>query len=361
MPIARRYPAALGALLAGMLMGASPAAALSQSEIAMLAGPDRQQILEQGARQEGAVMIYSGIIVDQALRPLVEGFARKYPFVKAEFWRGDSRPIVQKILAEEQAGRVIADVLEGTGLSQALVQAGILEPFTSPELAAMPADHLDPNHLWAPTRLSYFGAAFNTKLVKAAEAPRSYEALLDDKWRGKIAWVTEAQEGMPIFITNLRLAWGEQRAEAYLAQLAKQRLIPFGESGRALVNRVMDGEYPIALAIFLHHPLISARAGAPVDALPMDPVSSLAGTVVLPQHVPHPHAAMLLIDFLLSPDGQRILAGSDYFPSNHDVKPAEYLRRIVPGNIGMSERFLRPEIWAGESERTQALYEKYFE
>jgi iron(III) transport system substrate-binding protein len=353
----------LAALLMAMVAGLAPrpAAALTQSEIAMLAGPDRQKTLEEGARREGAVMIYSGIIVDQALRPLVEGFQRKYPFIKAEFWRGDSRPIVQKILAEERAGAVIGDVLEGTGLSQALVQAGVLEPFTSPELAHMPAGHQDPNHLWAPTRLSYFGAAFNTRLVQAAEAPRRYEDLLDPKWKGKIAWVTEAQEGMPIFITNLRLAWGEERAESYLKRLAQQKLIPFGESGRALVNRVMDGEYPLALAIFLHHPLISARAGAPVDSVPMDPVPALAGTVVLPKNVAHPHAAMLLIDFLLSRDGQEILARSDYFPSNPQVPPAEYLRRIVPGNIGMAEKFLRPEIWAAESDRTQALYDKYFE
>ena len=127
-----------------------------------------------------------------------------------------------------------------------------------------------------------------------------------------------------------------------------------------MVNRVMDGEYPLALAIFLHHPLISARAGAPVDAIPMDPVSSLAGTVVLPKNVPHPHAAMLLIDFILSKEGQEVLAKSDYFPSNPDVPPAEYLRRIVPGNIGLTEQFLRPESWAAESERTQALFDKYF-
>ena len=352
----------VAALFLPMLLGpAAPAAALTQSEIALLTGPDRQKILEEGARREGAVMIYSGIITDQALRPLVEGFPRHYPFIKAEFWRGDSRPIVQKILAEERAGSVIGDVLEGTGLSQALVAAGVLEPFTSPELASMPEDHRDPNHLWAPTRMSYFGAAFNTRLVKAEEAPRSYEDLLDPKWKGKIAWVTEAQEGMPIFITNLRLAWGEEKAEAYVKRLAQQKLIPFGESGRALVNRVMDGEYPLALAIFLHHPLISARSGAPVDSIPMDPVSSLAGTVVLPKNVPHPHSAMLLIDFLLSKDGQEVLARSDYFPSNPQVKPAEYLRRIVPGTIGMQEKFLRPEVWAAESERTQALYEKYFE
>jgi len=353
----------VAALFLAMLLGfaAHPVAALTQSEIALYSGPDRQAVLEEGARREGAVLIYSGIIVDQALRPLVEGFQRKYPFIKSEFWRSDSRPIVQKALAEQRAGKVIGDVLEGTGLSQALVSAGILQPFTSPELANMPGDHQDPNHLWAPTRMSYFGAAFNTKLVKADEAPKSYEALLDPKWKGKIAWVTEAQEGMSIFITNLRLAWGDEKAEAYLKRLAQQKLIPFGESGRALVNRVMDGEYPLALAIFLHHPLISARAGAPVDSLPMDPVASLAGTVVLPKNVPHPHAAMLLIDFLLSRDGQQILARSDYFPSNPQVKPAEYLRRLVPENIGMTEKFLRPEVWGAESERTQALYEKYFE
>src|SRR5581483_5836662 len=272
------------ALVLATLLGlaARPAAALTESEIAIYSGADRQAMLEKGAHEEGAVLIYSGIIVDQALRPLVEGFQKKYPFIKAEFWRSDSRPIVQKILAEERAGKVVGDVLEGTGLSQALVAAGVLEPFTSPALAAMPADHQDPNHLWAPTRMSYFGAAFNTRLVKPEEAPRSYEDLLDAKWRGKIAWVTEAQEGMPIFITNLRLAWGEEKAELYLERLAQQKLIPFGESGRALVNRVMDGEYPLALAIFLHHPLISARAGAPVDSIPMDPVPSLAGTVVLP-------------------------------------------------------------------------------
>src|SRR3954470_13252353 len=118
----RRFVTAIALAILPALL-AAPASALTQPEIAMIAGPDRQKILEEGARREGAVMIYSGIIVDQALRPLVEGFARKYPFIKAEFWRGDSRPIVQKILAEERAGNVIGDVLEGTGLSQALVHA----------------------------------------------------------------------------------------------------------------------------------------------------------------------------------------------------------------------------------------------
>ena len=344
-----------------VLLGAAPAAALQQSEIALLQGPERQRILEEGARREGTVTLYSGLTIDQVLRPLVAAFNGKYPFVNAVYWRSDSRPIVQKALAEQRTGTIIGDVLEGAGLSQALVEAGVLEPFTSPALAAIPQAYRDPKHLWAPTRLNYFGAAYNTRLIAPSDAPRRYEDLLDRKWRGKMAWVTQSQEGMPTFITNLRLAWGEAKAEDYLARLAGQDLISFGESGRALVNRVMDGEYPLALAIFMHHALISAKAGAPVDAIPMDPVPSLSGTVVLPKHVPHPHAAMLMIDFLLSKDGQETLARNDYFPSSGEVAPAEYLKRIVPRYAGMPENFLRPEVWGAAAERTQELYAKYFD
>jgi ABC-type Fe3+ transport system substrate-binding protein len=348
-------------LLACLAGAARPALARTESEIAMLAGPERQRILEEGARQEGAVTIYSGLTIDAILRPLVEAFARKYPFVKAEYWRSDSRPLIQKALAEQRTSHVIGDVLEGAGLSQPLVDAGILEPFISPALEAIPEEYRDPNHLWAPTRMNYFGTAYNTKLIAAADAPRRYEDLLDPRWRGKIAWVTESQEGKMTFITNLRLAWGEERTEAYLERLAKQDLISFGESARALVNRVMEGEYPLAIGIFMHHALISAKGGAPVEAVPMDPVPSLSGTVVLPKHVPHPYAAMLMIDFLLSRDGQEALAHQDYFPSSREVPPTEYLKRIVPRYNGVPENFLRPEVSEAAAEGTQALYEKYFD
>src|SRR5205823_5295471 len=126
-------------------------------------------------------------------------------------------------------------------------------------------------------------------------------------------------------------------------------------------NRVMEGEYPLAIGIFMHHALISAKGGAPVDAVPMDPVPSLSGTVVLPKNVPHPYAAMLMIDFLLSKDGQQTLAGQDYFPSREDVPPTEYLKRIVPRYVGVPENFLRPEVSEEAAERTQELYEKYFD
>lgn len=346
---------------ASLLLGpAGPAAALSSAEIANYQGADRQKILEDGARQEGAVTFYTGMIVDQATRPLLDAFGKKYKFVKADYWRGDSRAITQKLLAEQRSGNLIADVAESSGLSEGLVQAGVVQNFTSPELASFDGKYLDPRHLYAPTRLSYFGTAYNTKLVAPADVPKRYEDLLDEKWRGKIAWRVDSDSGSALFIANLRLAWGDDKADAYLKRFAAQKIVSFDGSARTLVNRVIEGEYPIAVNIFAHHPLISARDGAPVNTILMPPVASVSGTVLLLKGAKHPYAAMLLIDFMLSKDGQETLKHSDYFPSNPAVEPDDYLKPIVPRSAGLEENYLRPETLYEQGEKNQALYDKYF-
>jgi iron(III) transport system substrate-binding protein len=351
----------LSSLAALLLIASSlPALALTEPEIAAYKGADRQKILEEGARKEGAVTFYTGMIVDQATRPLLAAFQKKYPYVKADYWRGDSRAIIQKVLAEVRNGNPLADVAESSGLSEPLVQAGVVEPFTSPELATYDPKYLDPRHLYGPSRLSYFATAYNTRLVPKEAAPKSYEALLDPKWKGKIAWRVDSDSGSALFIANLRLAWGEAKADAYMKRFAAQNIISFDGSARTLVNRVMEGEYPLAVNIFAHHPLISARAGAPVDSILMDPVASVSGTVLLLKNARHPYAAMLLIDFILSKDGQETLKHSDYFPSNPAVEPDDYLKPIVPGPNGFTENYLRPEALYEQSDKTQALFDKYF-
>ena len=356
---AARHRSALS-LAAVLLLSAAPAAALTQSEIANYGGPDRQKILEEGARREGAVTFYTAMIVDQATRPLIEAFQKKYPFVKAEYWRGESRAIIQKVLAEMRSDNLVADVVESTGIAGGFIHAGVVQPFTSPELAIYDAKYLDPKHLYAPTRISYFGTAYNTKLVASADAPKSYADLLDAKWKGKIAWRVDADTGSTLFVANLVTAWGEAKAESYLKRFAAQNIVAFDGSARTLVNRVMEGEYPIAVHIFAHHPLISARAGAPVTTVLMEPVASASGTLLLPKGVRHPHAAMLLIDFILSKEGQETLKRSDYFPSRADVEPDDYLKPVVPRYRGLQENYLRPEVMYEQSEKLQALYDRYF-
>ena len=337
---------------------AGPASALTPAEIAHLSGPDRQARLEAGARSEGRVSLYTALIVDQVVRPLAAGFEARYPYLTLDYWRGESRSIVQKVLAERRAAALAADVIEGTGLAESLVEADAVAPFASPELAGFDARYRDPRGLWAPLRFDYYGASFNTRLVPAA--PLSYESLLEPGWRGKIAWLADNESGAILLITSLRLAWGEARAEAYFRRLADQKPISVTASARTLVNRVIEGEYPLALGVALHHAVISAGAGAPVAPAAMDPVAALLSIVMLGKDARHPYAAMLLIDFLLSREGQAILRDRQYLTARGDVPPLESLKPIVPRLSGHTELFIRPEDFSKEHAPSQALLERYF-
>jgi iron(III) transport system substrate-binding protein len=324
-------------------------------------GPDREQKLIEGAKKEGEVVFYSGMIVNQALRPVAAAFQKKYPFIKMTFWRGDSEPIATKVAAETRAHNPVGDVIEGTGLGELAVREGLAQPAWSPELNAIPERLRDPRSLWAPTRMSYFSIAYNTRLVAADKAPKTYEALLDPQWQGKMAWPAITAIGAPLFVTNLRIAWGEDKAMAYLQRLAKQNIVNFGAgTPRNLVDRVIAGEYPIALQIFAHHPLISAGKGAPVTSQLLPPVASAAATVLIPKETRHPNAALLLMDFLLSREGQEILASSEYLPVRQDVEPLKQIAPIVPSRAGVAENFVSPEKLQAYTESSASIVEKLF-
>src|SRR5215471_17989956 len=147
-------------------------------------GPDRQQRLLDGARKEGQVTVYSSMIADQALRPILDGFQAKYQLVKAQYVRDDPPQQLQKVMAEARAGRMVVDVLESTGLELPVRAASINQPFWSPESEAYPGDHRDPDGYWAPTRFSYLGACYNTDLVKPGERPKSFQDFLAPQWKG---------------------------------------------------------------------------------------------------------------------------------------------------------------------------------
>lgn len=347
---------AVACILASAVTAASAQAA---DGILTYKGPDREQKLIAGAKQEGAVVFYSGMIVNQALRPVAEAFEKKYPFIKMTFWRADSEVIATKVAAEMRAHNPAGDVIEGTGIGEMAVKEGIAQPAWSPQIEGIPQRLRDPRGLWAPTRMSYFSLAYNTKLVAAA--PKSYDDLLNPKWKGRMAWPVLSSIGAALFVTNLRLAWGDAKAMAYLQRLRTQNIINFGAGNpRTLVDRVIAGEYPIALQVFAHHPLISAAKGAPVTSVLLPPVASAAATVVMPKEIRHPNAAMLLMDFLLSRGGQEILAKSEYLPVRFDVAPLPQLAPIVPSRAGVQENFISPEKLVAYTESSSKIVEQLF-
>ena len=351
-----------GLLVFGALaaFGAARAAAQAAADNpAMYKGPDREQRLLDGAKKEGQVTVYSSMIVDQALRPLVEGFQKKYPFMKAQYVRDDPPQQLQKLMAEARAGRMVADVLESTGLEVPVRKADIDQPFWSPQIEAYQPERRDPENYWAPTRFSYLGACYNTNLVKPADLPKSFEDFTDPKWKGKIAW-SGTVIGAMLFITGVRNFMGEDKARTYLEKLAKNDIVSIPSANRVVVDRVMAGEYSLCLDAFLHHPIISARKGAPVAPLPLEPVLTVVSSVMLPKAPPHPHAAMLFIDYLLSKDGQQKLQGADYFPAHPGVPASPDLDKIVPQKIALHENFIAPARMNADLARSRSLYQELF-
>jgi iron(III) transport system substrate-binding protein len=354
--ITRAAMAALGiALLAAGTAGTARAA-----DILTYGGGDRQAKLIEGARKEGRLTVYSALTVNQALRPLVEGFRKKYPFIEADFWRGPSRKIAQKVLAEMRADSLTADVLEGSGLSQIMVKAKGVVPFTTPAANGIDRKYRDPENLWVASRFSYFGTAYNTRIVPEGSQPMTYEDLLDPKWKGKIAWRTGSETGALLFITNARITMGEKKAATYLEKLSKQNIVNFKGSARTLVNRVVEGEYPLAIQIFAHHPLISAAKGAPVNTQMMQPVASVNGTIMVPKGVRRPHAAMLFIDYYLSGEGQVLLRKARYFPVLANMTPRKELERITPRLAKLEENFVSPATLFAMRKGSDAIYKKLF-
>jgi iron(III) transport system substrate-binding protein len=353
-----RLGARLAALFGAALLACSASLSARADDVLMYQGKDRDQKILAGAKQEGQVVLYSAMIENQALRPLVQGFMAKYPFVRLTYLRADDGTILSKVDAEVRSNHLVADVVEGTGVANAANGEGLLQPYYTPIIQNYPPAYRDPNHIWAPTRISYFGTAYNTRLVKPDQIPKTYQDLLKPYYKGKLAWRIESISGTPLFITNLRVAWGEDRAMAYFKQLAKQQIVNFASgSARTLVDRVVAGEYPFALNIFAHHPLITAAKGAPVWTKLLDPTPSAASTIGVVQGARHPYAALLLIDYILSDEGQKILANADYFPANPDVPPKAYLKPATPKGEGVAENFIDP----GKLQAMDASSEKIFQ
>ncbi len=349
------------AILLSALAFVGAATTADAQDILTSRAANRQQMILDGARKEGQVVIYSAMIVNQAMRPLSQAFMKKYPFIKMTFWRGDTEEIIAKLSAEIRAKNLIADVVEGTGVGELAVEARLTLPYFSPQIEAMPERYRDPHSHWSSTRISYYSIAYNTRLVPSDQVPKTYDDLLDARWRGKLAWRIGSSSGTPLFLTNIRLARGEEKATEYFRKLSAQKIINFGSgSARTLVDRVIAGEFPIALNIFAHHPLISRAKGAPVNSQLMDPVPSTAGTMMIPRGVRHPHAALLLVDFILSEEGQRILASAEYFPVRPDVMPKDVLASVIPSRAGVPEQFVGPEKLNKYNESSQKIYETTF-
>lgn len=330
----------------GFIAGASTLALLPAASFAQ--GQPSAELIAK-AKAERQLVWYTGMVVNQVVRPLVEKFQAKYGIEVRYATTGDSDTVL-KITSQARAGRMEADLFDSPGTSiPPLSKAGLIEPFAPEALAKYAATFKPQSRLYSGIYSLYLTTTYNTDLVKAAEAPKTFADLLDPKWRGKMVWTdTRAISGPAGFIGNVLSVMGQDKGMAYLRELSKQKIVREPGNQRVILDKVISGQYAIGLMTYNHHAVISRAKEAPVAWVKMEPLVANLGVIALVKNAPHPNAAKLFLEFMFSDDGQKVIAEAGYPPGNPDVPPKD--PSIGPVTGSFTSTLLAPEISSQESE-----------
>lgn len=274
------------------------------AELAVYTGADRERILFDGAKREGKLVWYTTLATAQN-KTIAAAFEKKYPGVSVDTFRTGSSALAQRLVTEAKAGRHIADAVETTpGGMMTFRDAQILLPYTSPHLAAFPDDAKERatknTVLWTTVRESYVGFGYNKNLVKAADVPKNFDGLLNPALRDNLGIAGED--------TGARIigAMVKAKGEAWVRKLQAQNMRIHMMAGSALTQLVASGEIYGSPSQFFSATHVAAKRGAPVAWVPMDLVVASAGNAAVYVNTPHPHATLLFVDFLMSPEGQKL-------------------------------------------------------
>ena len=280
--------------------------------------------LDDAARAEGEVVLYSSLNNEQIVT-LVDAFKKKYPAIKPSFYRGTSERVLQRASTEAKAGRFAVDVMTSTGFQvQLMKESGLTQRFVPAEAAAFDDGFKDPDGHWVNVHSLLNSMAYNTQLVKPNEAPKKYEDLLAPRWKGRIG----VNLLDPEWYVSLQRRWGKDKARGYLKALAAQQ--PAVRDGYNITAQLLAaGEFHVVSNTYAH---IAARIkgqGGPVQYVFDEPVITYVHPMVLAKGAPHPNAGKLLIGFILSIEGQRMLRDQGRIPAHRDVDPQVFSLRNV--------------------------------
>ena len=273
--------------------------------------PDARVV--SGAEKEATLVWWTTTNIDLSQR-ILDRFEKKYPLIKTELYRAGRGPLLNRILAEALSGRYEWDVLSGSGEMYApLMERKLVVPYRSPESKAYDKSMMGRDGEWIAYHTNSYVLGVNTHLVKSEQSPRSYEALLDAKWKdGKISLDSDAY---PVLI-GLSQAWGKEKAVNYLKRLAAQNpVVKRGNDRGELRRRRIPPGHGLCFG-----DCPGGQKGAPMEALALEPVVVQVNPLQIAARAPHPNAARLFSDFALSKEGQEMMRSGLREPARADVE-----------------------------------------
>jgi iron(III) transport system substrate-binding protein len=298
----------------GKTGAAAHAAGADNSAIYLDSGADREQRLIAKARAEGTLTLYTSMATSESA-PLAQAFEAKYG-VKVQLWRALSENVVQRALTEARGGRRGMDAVETNAPEvEALAREEVVAQFNSPYLGDLPPWAIPPHRRWLADRANLWVAGYNTDKVRREELPRELEGFADPRWKARLSLEATDSDWMYGLIAFM----GEERGLGVLRKLAA--LKPEMRKGHILVAQlVAAGELPVCLTVYSGNAESIKAKGGPIDWTVVEPLVGRPQAIALAKNAPHPHAALLFADFMLSAQGQKLLADMGRVPSSRMQK-----------------------------------------
>jgi iron(III) transport system substrate-binding protein len=288
--------------------------------------------LVEGAKKEKKLVFYTTMDLPQCIE-VVRDFAQKYPFLDLELHPLQAETLVQRVQNEARNGVSTWDVLLGGGGSfQPLFEANLIVSYHSPQREAVSDALNDSAGFWSGYYINPYVLGYSTTLVNQADIPRSYDDLLAPRWKGNRIAIDSTAHGL---LRGLRAAWGEEKAVAYLKRLAEQEPVMAPASIMA-VDSLHTGKVAMVIA---RAPVIQGykkKLQSLIDWVFLEPTVAQIDAVMLSAQSPHPNAARLFVDFVLSKEGQNALAGIQQIPVRRDMEPRS--KTISEGHKWFVER-----------------------
>jgi len=290
--------------------------------------------LVEAAKKEGEVMFYGAITVNSS-KAIGDAFEKKYG-IKLQHWRGDATELINRALAEARAGKPAFDVTLGNEVVMTtLDQKKLFAVFDPPAAKGYPKQFLDPDKRMTPWRVLPYGLNYNHQMLKAEEAPKTWEDLLAAKWKGKFGM---ANPGIHVttlqFVINLDKLLGAKWLNV-VEGWAKQE----PRLGRSLADTIQpltSGEVPVAIGYIKD----KFQYPGPIEYVRMNKYLASLSFAAINRQAPHPNAARLFTDFFLGAESQRIFGGFGEYvfhpEADHkfkkDVKDDQIVVMRLPSN-----------------------------
>ena len=290
--------------------------------------------LVEAAKKEGEVMFYGAITVNSS-KAIGDAFEKKYG-IKLQHWRGDATELINRALAEARAGKPAFDVTLGNEVVMTtLDQKKLFAVFDPPSAKGYPKQFLDPDKRMTPWRVLPYGLNYNHQILKAEEAPKTWEDLLAPKWKGKFGM---ANPGIHVttlqFVINLDKLLGAKWLNV-VEGWAKQE----PRLGRSLADTIQpltSGEVPVAIGYIKD----KFQYPGPIEYVRMNKYLASLSFAAINRQAPHPNAARLFTDFFLGAESQRIFGGFGEYvfhpEADHkfkkDVKDDQIVVMRLPSN-----------------------------